>query len=65
MSTPELLREVQPRFVVISADDKDGELPALSTLERLTATGATLLRMDRTPEDLFFFSDGKMVEQAR
>lgn len=64
-STPELLRQVQPRFVIISADDKDGELPALSTLERLTATGATLLRTDRSAEDLFFFSDGKTVEQAR
>ncbi|MBB6049332.1 ComEC/Rec2 family competence protein [Armatimonas rosea] len=64
-STPELLREVQPRFVVISADDKDGELPAPATLERLTATGATLLRTDRSPSDLFFFSDGQTVEQAR
>lgn len=64
-STPELLRQVQPRFVVISAADPDGELPAPATLERLSATGAELLRTDQAPTDLFFFSDGKVVERVR
>ena len=63
-SSPELLRQVQPRFVVVSTEDKSGELPATGTLERLTATGATLLRTDRVAEDIFFFSDGQSVELA-
>ncbi len=64
-SSPELLRLAQPRFVVISANDKNGILPAPATLERLAATGATLLRTDRVKEDIFFFSDGQLVELAR
>ena len=63
-SSPELLRQVQPRFVVISSDDKSKSLPAPSTLERLTATGATILRTDQERRDLFFFSDGQRVELA-
>jgi competence protein ComEC len=64
-SSPELLRQVQPRFVVVSADDKDGELPATVTLERLAATGASLLRTDQLPGDIFFFSDGTTVDLVR
>ncbi len=63
-SSPELLHLVEPQFVVVSVDDKTGALPALSTLERLRATGATVLRTDTQPRDLFFFSDGQQVTQA-
>ena len=64
-SSPELLRQVQPRFVVISSDDKEKHLPAPATLERLIATGATILRTDQERGDIFFFSDGQRVELAR
>ncbi len=63
-SSPELLHLVAPQFVVVSVDDKTGALPALATLERLRATGATVLRTDTQPHDLFFFSDGQQVTQA-
>ena len=63
-SSPELLRQVQPRFVVVSSDDKTGALPAANTLERLTASGATLMRTDRASQDFYFFSDGQSVELA-
>lgn len=63
-SSPELLRQVQPRFVVVSSDDRSGRLPASKTLERLTASGAILLSTDRAAEDFYFFSDGQSVELA-
>jgi competence protein ComEC len=63
-SSPELLAQVEPRFVVVSAEDPARSLPARSTLERLKATGAALLRLDQQPRDLFFFSDGKQVTHA-
>lgn len=64
-SSPELLHLVEPLYVVVSVDDKTGALPAVATLERLKATGATVLRTDTQPRDLFFFSDGQQVTQAR
>ena len=62
-SSPELLYLVEPRFAVLSMDDKTGALPAPETLERLKATGAEILRTDTQPGDLFFFSDGQQVTQ--
>lgn len=63
-SSPELLREVSPRFVVVSVGDNPKELPDTATLTRLLATGATLLRTDQDKRDFVFLSDGSRVSLA-
>lgn len=62
-SSPELLREVSPRFVVVSVGENSSGLPDKTTLERLDATGARVLRTDQEKRDLLFFSDGVRVSR--
>ena len=60
-STPELLREVAPSYIIISVGENRSGLPDESVLKRLGATGARVLRTDQEKRDLVFLSDGSRV----
>lgn len=60
-SAPELLREVDPGYIVVSVGENRSGLPDPTTLARLAATGAVVLRTDQEKRDLVFLSDGSQV----
>lgn len=64
-SSAEFLEAVGARFAVVATGPNKAGLPAPETLERLSATGAQVLRTDQSRRDLVFLSDGDTVWRAR
>ena len=63
-SSPELLRQVSPEYIVVSVGQNRSGLPHVETLKRLNATGATVVRTDvGNAPNLRFLSDGLHVTQ--
>jgi competence protein ComEC len=70
-SSPEFLAAVSPQIIVLPCSDplapktKEGiTLPHPETLDRLEATGATVLRTEQGGNNLTFTSDGEIIEQV-
>lgn len=64
-STPEFLEAVGANFVVLGVGKNLPGTPDPGVVDRIRATGASLLRTDSVKEPQLFLSDGQVVWQVR